>query len=101
MGVTQSGLFFLDPDGPGGYGPVRVHCDMRRPQGQRNSGGGGGGVARVEHDTVGEMRVASCRERGCFVHRVRRGRRGHGVGNLPKCCFMVTGKIHPWCHNGI
>ncbi len=81
MGVTQSGLFFLDPDGPGGYGPVRVHCDMRRSQGQRGGGGGGGGgVARVEHDTVGEMRVASCRERGCFVHRVRRGRKDMALG---------------------
>ncbi len=45
LGVTTSGLHWIDPDGPGaGRAPVRVHCDMRT------------GATRIGHNFAGEQR---------------------------------------------
>ena len=45
LGVTTSGLHWIDPDGPGaGRAPVRVHCDMRT------------GATRIGHNFAGELR---------------------------------------------
>ena len=60
LGVTQSGEYELDPDGPGGgYPPVRFYCDLRT------------GTTRIDHDNVGENLISSCAEKGCFVQRIR------------------------------
>ena len=43
LGVTTSGLHWIDPDGPGaGRAPVRVHCDMRT------------GATRIGHNFAGD-----------------------------------------------
>ena len=50
LGVTSSGLHWIDPDGPGlGRAPVRVHCDMRS------------GATRIGHNFAGERRHVSRR----------------------------------------
>ena len=57
--MTLSGVYYLDPDGPGsGSKPVQIYCDMAT------------GTSRVGHSSPGEMKVSSCSEGGCFVHRV-------------------------------
>ena len=80
LGVTTSGLHWIDPDGPGaGRAPVRVHCDMRT------------GATRIGHNFAGELRhirgeitchhvnmsgegqvaTTKCRQAGCSVHSVK------------------------------
>ena len=61
LGVTSSGLHWIDPDGPGlGRPPVRVHCDMRS------------GATRIGHNFAGERRHVMIVMRS-LINIVRRG----------------------------
>lgn len=61
LGIKQSGLYWIDPDGVGvGMGPVEVWCDMRS---------GHTRVGHQYHDQEAVL-VTKCQEPGCSVHKV-------------------------------
>ena len=87
LGITISGDYYINPDGPfSGFPPIKVFCDVKTGTfvnflidnrvliGQLKHYHYAFffiGTTKVDHDLVGEKSVSKCHESGCSVHRVR------------------------------